>query len=323
MKKIVLVFITSLWMVPVICRPVRKRVVKTTHAEQKELFSVKSKTGAHLNSADHADKKVDADTASRKLVDKVEAIVHGPERSQIFCKSDQARRGIDGRTRTLEDSITEELFYQEAIRYKIPIDDNVVKQHLEKTLQGFGLKSGDEYNIFAQEGYTYQEGFERFRLMYANNVMVDYKVRQGMLIPEDEVISYYNKHPIEKQPKYQLQMSYVSDRGNKKETNKKLEEFVQTGKGFDIQWSDPYWLLEQDIAEGLEFITAMEPGAIKKQKVSDGFQLFQLKAKKSRRFVSLKKRYRDIMVRLQKPKFEETFEKYRKSLFDAATIVHM
>lgn len=307
----------------------------------KQLVSKNKKNNADVESVSNANadtsvlrNDTSSSTATQKeqkpkriLVDKMVGIVHGPERSQIFCLSDQSRRGIDGRERSLEDSISEELVYQDAIRFKIPIDDVVVKEHLNRTIQMFGLKPGEEETIFAQEGYTYQEGFEKFRLMYANNVMIDYRIKQGMLIPEDEVISYYNAHPIEKEPKYQLQTAFVPverEKGKKaRGVEMDIDRFIKTGSGIDINWSDPYWILESDLAEGLDFISTMSEGVVKKQKVADGFQLYEMKKMKPKRTVPLKKRYRDIVETLRKPKFEVTFQKYKKSLFDAATIVHL
>ena len=177
--------------------------------------------------------------SSRKLVDKMVSVVHGTERSQIFCLSDQQRRGIDGRAHTLQDSIAEELIYQDALRFKVPIDDDVVKQHLARTMQMFGLKPGEEDKIFSQEGYSHQEGFEKFRLMYANNMMIEHRIKQGMLIPEDEVIAFYNTHPIEKLPKYQIQTAFVpvdKEKGQKaKGILKDIDRFINTDKGVDVK----------------------------------------------------------------------------------------
>ena len=56
------------------------------------------------------------------MVNKVAAIVHGPKRTHIFTELDYKRRGIDGRTRSLTDLITDELIYQDALRVKMPIE---------------------------------------------------------------------------------------------------------------------------------------------------------------------------------------------------------
>ncbi|MEX0939917.1 MAG: hypothetical protein WDZ41_00990 [Candidatus Babeliales bacterium] len=261
------------------------------------------------------------------LLDEIIAVAHGPERSQIFCKSDQERRGIDSRQRTLGDLIGDELIYQDALKFKLPIDDTIVKDHLRRTLQAFGLKPGDEQSIFAQEGYSYDEGFNQFRIMYGVNTMIDQRVRSALLVPEDDVIAYYNENPVIKEPVYFLQTAFLSlerEKGKKmKGLEKDIERFIKTGKGVDVMWSDPYWLKESEIAEGLDFITQMQENTIEKQRVAGGYQLYQLKQKKPQRAVPLKKRYKQIVETLRKPKFVKNLEKYKKSLFDAATIIYL
>lgn len=263
----------------------------------------------------------------RKLQDKMVALVHGPVRSQIFCESDQHRRGIDGRQRSLQDNIAEELGYQKVKEMNAPMDDTMVKEHLNRTVQSFGLKPGDETQIFAQEGYSYAEGFDKFRLMYANNMLTEYFIKQKIMVCEDEVIAYYNANPIEKEPKYKLKIGFVPldrEKGEKaRGLEKDIERYIETGSGANVTWSEPSWLQASDLAEHLDFIPQMEKGEIKKQKAIGGFQLYQLEDKKPKRFVSLKKRYRDIVDTLRTPKFETTYQKHQKSLFDSATIVHI
>jgi hypothetical protein len=296
----------------------------------------KSSTKSFKNSIKKETKEGETKTVSnsipenkqrRKLQDKMVALVHGPVRSQIFCQSDQQRRGIDGRQRSLQDNIAEELGYQKVKEMNAPMDDTMVKEHLTRTVQSFGLKPGDETTIFAQEGYSYTEGFDKFRLMYANNMLTEYFIKQKIMVCEDEVIAYYNANPIEKEPKYKLKMAFVSvdrEKGQKSRgIEKDIERYIQNGSGIDVAWSEPSWLLESDLAENLDFIPKMEKGEIKRQKVVGGFQLYQLENKKPKRLVSLKKRYRDIVETLRKPKFETTYQKHQKSLFDNATIVHI
>src|SRR5690606_36260614 len=109
-------------------------------------------------------------------IDCIKALVHGPERTVPICMSDERRHGIDGLSVTFNELCTKELVYQDALKNKFPIDDAVVKDNLRKTISLFGLKPGDEEHIFAQEGYSYDEGFEQFRIFYANDAMINYRV---------------------------------------------------------------------------------------------------------------------------------------------------
>lgn len=264
--------------------------------------------------------------SQRVLEDEIIALAHGSERSHIFCKSDTERRGIDSRTRKLDDLIFDELVYQDALRLKLPIDDSVVKDHLRRTVQMFGGKPGDESAIFAQEGYTYKEGFEQFRIMYAVNAMIDHRVRSGLLVTEEDVLKYYNENPEIKESKYLLQTAHIAidkDKGIKKKgVEKDIDRYIKTGKGLEVAWSDPYWLKKSEIAQGLSFIMDMEPNTVVKSEHGNGFQLYKLNDKKAERTVPLKKRYKKIVEQLQRPKYEERLNNYKKSLIDQATVVY-
>lgn len=282
---------------------------------------------AEVKTVAQQETKKQPEKPKRKILDKIDAIVHGPVRSQVFCKSDQQRRGIDGRQRNLEDNISEELGYQKVKEMNAPMDDSMVKEHLNRTVQGFGLKPGDEEKIFAQEGYSYSEGFDKFRLMFANNMLIEHFIKQKIMVCEDEVIEFYNKNPIEKEEKYQLKTAFIPvdrQKGQKaRGIEMDIDRFIKTGTGVDVTWSEPYWVLQTDIAEHTTFIPEMKIDEMQKQKVIGGFQLYQMVKKKPKRLVSLKKRYREIADNLRQPKFETMYKKHQKSLFDGATIVHL
>ena len=273
----------------------------------------------------------------RLLIDETKAMVHGTERSQLFCKSDLERRGIDSRLRTLDDLIADELTYQQALRLKVPIDDAVVKDHLNRTLRGFGLKPGDEEVVFAQEGYSFEEGFEQFRVMYGVNIMVDHHIKSGLLIPDEAIIAKYAENPIMLQPAYLLETAFIPVRVSDSigEIQKKVDQFISTSKGLEVTWSDPYWLKETEIGEGLDFIPRMKTVQIKSQKLVNGFQLYRLRKKRLQHTVSFdelvqlkekkeryQKVYHDITEILRKELFEKKMIAYKKSLLNEATIIY-
>jgi hypothetical protein len=266
-------------------------------------------------------------SSPRIHLDGITTLIHGPERSHIICKSDQKRRGIDSRPRDLAGLIGDELIYQDALKMRIPIDDAVVKDHLRRTLQMFNLKPGQEELIFAQEGYTYEEGFEQFRVMYAVNGMIEHRVKSNVLITEDDVLTYYNANPIVKEPAYLVHTALLpvqKTKGIKREQLElSIDRYIQTGQGLDITWSDPYWLKESEIAQELQFITGMELGQVRKYSIANGFQLYKVSTKKIERTVPLNKRYKHIVDVLRKPKYEERLAFYKKNLLDQATIIYL
>jgi hypothetical protein len=278
-----------------------------------------------------------AEDASRLLVDETKAMVHGSERSQLFCKSDIERRGIDSRIRMLDDLISDELTYQRAMRLKVPIDDTIVQDHLSRTLRNFGLKPGDEEMVFAQEGYDKKEGFEQFRIMYGVNMMLDHDIKSNLIVPDEAIINAYNKNPIKHKPACLLETAFVGIGVDQTidQLQKKVNQFVQTNKGLKVNWSEPYWLKKHEMSKELDFILKMEPNQVRSQKLVNGFQLYRLRKKRPAHTVTFDElvQYKDKKERYQRVYFEITemlrkdlFEKkvlaYRKSLFKDATVIY-
>ncbi|MGB8467527.1 MAG: hypothetical protein WCE21_00840 [Candidatus Babeliales bacterium] len=263
--------------------------------------------------------------AERLLVNRVAAVVHGPERSRIFTQLEYKRRGIDGRMRKLDDLISEELIFQDALRVKMPIDDTVVKAHLRRVLQGFGLKPGDEETIFAQEGYTYAEGFEQFRLMYAVNAMTEHQIMQNLLITEDEVVAYYNAHPIVKEPAFLLETASMPfiDTTEREELKRQVTAYVEGGDRLSVEWSAGYWVKKSELVADLATLPSLDIGDILTVDGPRTLYLYRLLNKKAERCVPLAKRYKKIAEILRKPKFEQLLSEYRTKLLDGATIVYM
>jgi len=273
----------------------------------------------------------------RLLVDETKAMVHGSERSQLFCKSDIERRGIDSRVRNLDDLIADELTYQQAMRLKVPIEDSIVQEQLNRTLRGFGLKPGDEQVIFAQEGYDKKEGFEQFRVMYGVNIMLDHQVKTNLIVPDEAIIAAYNENPITHKPAYFLDTAFIPLSADQAidELQNKVNAFIKTGKGLAVSWSEPYWLKERDMSKELDFILEMKPNQIRSQKVASGIQLYRLRKKRSAHTVTFdelvqhkdtKERYQrvyfDITEGLRKDLFEKKVLAYRKSLLSEATVIY-
>lgn len=266
-------------------------------------------------------------SGERVLVNKIDAVVHGPQTTQLFCTLEHKRRGIDGRARQLPDLIADHLIYEDAVQMKVPIDKAVVQRHLDQILKMNGLKRGDEEKIYAQEGYTSEEGFEQFCILYAVNAMIEHKVMQNLFVSEEEVLAYYKAHPVIKKAKYLIQTAFVSYADDtpqsQNETQKKIDTYIKTGKNLDIIWSDAHWIREAEMAADMDPVKRMDIGSIIQQKQKNGIQLYRLVNKKAAHEVPLKKRYKKIVEILREPKFQQAFTNYKNSLFDRATIIYL
>lgn len=262
--------------------------------------------------------------AKRQLVDETAVIICGPERERIVCLSEINRLSIDGRKLTKDSLITEELLFQETVKYKVPIDESVVDKYLANIQRDHKVSLDQIKDIFKSAGYTYGEGRDQLRMMYAGNMILDNKIRARLIVPEKEVIAYYEAHPRIKEPKYLLEVGFIPfDTALAPAVQETaIQKEIAAHKLTNVQWREPFWILEEDLADNIQFVTDMHPGDISKPTmVSSGFEVYKLRDKKPRRVVPLRKRYHEIVSILQRPVFDRMFIEYKKELFDNAYII--
>lgn len=272
-----------------------------------------------------ADKKITS-KPELFLIDKIEAVIFGDENTAIVTKSDVEKLTLEGRPRSLPDIIFEKLVAMDAAKFKIMADEGAVDRYLTMIMREHNLSQADLIAMFRSAGYTYEEGREQLATMFAVNTMIDFKIKSRLIIPEAQIISYYKEHPIIEEAAYRIQRIVVQPKKTMSaaEMKDKVQRALQIGKEVPgIQVSTAFWIKHDDIAADKMFITTMKPGALSDPiKIKDGFEMFRLLEKRDQREVPLEDRYNEISNELKKPLFEKLFQEYRKSLFDAASIVY-
>lgn len=259
------------------------------------------------------------------VVDEILVIIYGPERTRVITKVEVERLSIDGRKRTLDDLIMEELIYQEALKFKIPIDESVIDRYISNIRKQYNLSLDDVKQIFRQSGYTYEEGREQLRVMYATNAIIENIITSRLHVSREDVLAYFEKHPVVQEATYQLQMTLVPfDRSKTRyEQKQEIAEKVKEGKIDALVWYDPFWLKESEIAQHMSFIKNMKPGDISIPiEIPHGFELYRLKELVPQSVIPLENRYKEIENILRQPQFLKKFDEYKKSLYDFATIVY-
>jgi len=259
------------------------------------------------------------------MVDEVLVIIYGPERTRVITKLEVERLSIDGRKRSLDDLIVEELIYQEGLKFKIQIDESVVDRYISNIRKQYSLSLEQVKEIFQQSGYTYQEGREQLRMMYATNSMVDNIIGSRLRVPREDVLAYYDKHPVIQEAEYTLQMTFVPFVTDKtyEEQKQQLAKSVKENKTDMLGWNDPLKLKESDIAQHMTFIKDMKVGdASTPIQVVGGFEMYRLVELAPQRTVPLENRYKEIENILRQPQFQKKLDEYKKSLYEFATIVH-
>lgn len=257
--------------------------------------------------------------------DTIVAIVFGLDDTSIITKSDIERLGLDGAQRSLDDIILETLIYQDAKKYKLLPDEDMVDKHLKAVQQANNLSFEGLKEIFKSAGYSWEEGRRQFGIMTAVASMIDFKIRSRLIVPEREVKAYYDAHPQVEEASYYIMRAFVPFSSTKRNDllRKELEIFAETGNGmFSIEWGDPFWIKKSDIAEQKRFIESMDRNEIVIREEAHGFELLKLIDKREERLVPLEERYREIADTLRRPKYEELFNAYKTELLSSATVIY-
>jgi parvulin-like peptidyl-prolyl isomerase len=259
---------------------------------------------------------------ARYPVDEIVVVIYAQEGSEIITQSDLQRPTLDGSPRTLEDTIFERLLFLDAKKYKMIADEDAIDKHLATVQRQNNMTLDDLKAVFRSSGYTYEEGREQFGIMYAVNAVIDFKIRSRLIVPEKDVLAYYNAHPVMLEPTYQVQRAVIpySKVASKQALVKELANF----QGLGITWEEPFWVVQNDLAESKRFVIDMKMGTIAEpQEIDAGYELIKLVDKKGERVAPLEERYREIVDILRKPKYDELMVEYKKILFDSASVVYL
>lgn len=271
---------------------------------------------------DDADSKADG----LFLIDSIQAIVFGDEHIDIIALSDVSRPSLDGTTHSLDDLVLEKLIYRDAERFKMLPAADAIDKHLKAVQREHNLSLDDLKSIFANGGYTYEEGREQFGIMTAIGTMLDFRIRSRLIVPEKDITAYYNEHPIMQEASYQLERDVVEcpTDWDEEKFNIELEKLVHNKQSqLEVCWSEPFWVNKSELAADKAFLTTMEVGSIAIGSTSaSGTELFKLTNKKEEHLMTLEDRYNEIADVLKRPKYQELFMNYKDSLMRSSGVVY-
>ncbi len=263
---------------------------------------------------------------ARYPLDGIKVRIYAENETILITDSESIRPGLDGQPKTLDDNIFENLVFLHAKGVGFALSDEDLMRSWEDVKKKNDLSESDMQRIAGQAGYTLQEAKAQLGKMSPINQMFDFKVRSGLFVSKRDVENYYGEHPEIRQAEYCIIRAIVpfSDLEPKQETKKRLDTYVNTGKGnVRIAWSEPLWLKHNQIAQDKQFMYDMKMGQVSRPiEVQNGFEVFKLIDKKPECLVPLKERYDEIATLLKGPKYQELLDKYKQELYDKATIVY-
>ncbi len=255
------------------------------------------------------------------LLDGIDAVVFSQHGTEVVTKSDIVRPSLSGEKRTRDDLIFERLVYLDAQKFKMLVpDEEAIDKYLANVQREQNLTEDDLKNIFTQAGYTYQEGRDQFKRMYTVSSMLEFKIRQNVIVPRSQVEAYFQQHPEYEKEAYQIQTGFLPyDERDRLEQKK---DIFRKNSNQNIDWNKPFWIEREDIAEDKNFIFAMKPNDVKIDEKEDGFEFFKLVSKKDERLIPLEERYSQIADILKRPKHDELMEKYKQNLYDTISVLY-
>jgi hypothetical protein len=272
----------------------------------------KDKTGKDKKSGPDKNKKsADNSPASNSFViDTIKAVIMSEEGTEIITLSDVNRPSLTGAPRTIEDMVFESEVFLQAKKHQILPGDKDIDGYLAGVMQEHNLTAKQLEEIFAQSGYTMEEGREEFRKMHATNSMIEYKIRSNLIIPKKRVEEYYEQNPEYAQDRYLFEYAAISF-----DSPFVVQGIINPSLRTEIPWESSFWLSKDEVAEDKLSMLDLAVGEISRPYAGDqGWQLYRLKEKQERRLKTLDERYTEIAALLRKPRYLKLVEEYKEFL---------
>ncbi|MBN1549397.1 peptidyl-prolyl cis-trans isomerase [Candidatus Babeliales bacterium] len=266
----------------------------------------------------HAEQKI--------LIDRIEAVVHGTEATELVTKADIERPSLSGAPRSKDEVLLERLMFQDALKYRVMVDEKSIDEYIEKIKKQNNATQDDIKQMFHDAGYTYEEGRRHLGIMQASAQISDYKVRSKILVTEQQVKEYYDEHPKYYPAVYRFERAMIpAKEGDEKEIQKKLDKYAKTHKGIVLVWRTLPDVAESELDENLHFLKKLKQDELSKPRAlkDGGFDVFRLRWKKESEIIPFDERYREISEILRKPQYEELLSAYKKELWDNASIIYL
>ena len=262
----------------------------------------------------------------RIRVDGIKAVVRASAKgADLILESELNRPKLDGTRNTLDGAITNSLMRQKAEHdYNMAAAPEETEKQYEMIASNNGKTKKQLDEMVMQAGFTPAEARKEFAQINTVNSLLGYKMG-SMVVPESEVVAYYEENPEYEPAAYQIQMALVpfSTTQTRDEQLAQLQALAnaQDPRGV-LHWADAFWVNEDDLAADKKFITQLSPGQISLPKeLFNGFQMIRLVAKRAKRLKTLDERYGQIVNLLRQPKYNELMGTFQKELMDNASII--
>lgn len=260
------------------------------------------------------------------FIDGIKAVVRGSEGTDLIMSSELQRLKLDGTPNNLEEMVTNHALFNEAKKYRLlPTPEEIDKQWM--MMAQMNHKTPKELDdMVMTAGFLPQEARNEFAQMNAINSLVSFKVTGNLIVPEVDVIAYYNQNPEIEPASFYVEYAFIpfSFTRSKEEQLKQLQAVVRKKDPQHLfKWQDPFWIREDELAADKKYISQLAIGEISQPvQTFEGFEFFRLVSKKEERMKPLDERYGQIVNILRKPKFIELMETFQKGVRDSVSVIY-
>lgn len=296
-----------------------KNPVVKKEKQKKEPVKASSKVVSVEKKSTDKKKKVQA----LKLENKISAVIYTESEPIVLTQSEFDRLSINGVKQKKKDVILSRLMDHEAQNvYKIPVSDDAVKKYIISLQDHHQIDDERLKEMFKSAGYSYEEGVDELRRMLVIDSLLNFKIKSRLVVPEDEVRAEYNKKPQIEPAAFRIKKGFLASHVLSDDERKEL---VLTGKNSElVDWLNPFWLEEDDLAESLQVLKTMQEGDIAQPiSIPEGYEIIKLIKKKARHKRSFEQAYKDIAEQLRMPLFEKLLKEYHDELLKKYEIVYL
>ena len=261
------------------------------------------------------------------LVDKIECVVCGPERNTPLTNTDESHKmDMNGQPIPMHQQIQNDVVSQQIIADKVPVDPTAADKYIESLKKQNNLTDTDLADMFEGIGRTYLEGLALLNEQYYHEMFMHYKFKSQQIATDEDVVKYYEEHPVYSDGQAEIQVAYVDFDD---ETKEKLEAAVNqivkgnTSDSLTIQWSSPIKVALRDVADDKKFIFDMAPEQIVSYEGHGSFELYKLLNKQEPAMKSLEELRSTIVEKLTRGKLESMLEDYNQEIRKFIDIINL
>src|SRR5439155_22881496 len=92
-------------------------------------------------------------------------------------------------------------------------------------------------------GWLPEEAREEFRLITDVNQIESFKIYSQMIVPEREIIAYYEEHPEFEEAAYQIQRVVIPYDFEREVEEQKTQLLIDLKRhNIQLNWSEPFWI---------------------------------------------------------------------------------